>query len=219
MDFDRGEVRYAEHGHGVIIPFRTTEAKDDSAVAAVRLVSATNLQKSAVQTVEVSVAAPDGEEGVFLPTVNSGVVLLASAVTKVEKGKALIPAINAYGGRIKLPSRKELGAWMICLVYLDDIIIFTKGSIEQHAIELAGVLERLRTAGLSLKLKKCTCATTSMEYLGHHLSNKGVQSAERLVRSVQFIAAFGSIVEPMARLLKKDVQWGWSEAQEFAFER
>ncbi|KAE9110217.1 hypothetical protein PF005_g12176 [Phytophthora fragariae] len=46
MDFDRVEVRYAERGQDVIIPFRTTEAKDDSAVAAVRLASATNLQRS-----------------------------------------------------------------------------------------------------------------------------------------------------------------------------
>ncbi|KAE8985902.1 hypothetical protein PR001_g22755 [Phytophthora rubi] len=81
-----------------------------------------------------------------------------------------------------------------------------------------------------------------MEYLGHHLSDKGVHPAERLVRSVRefprptdatevkrfvhlagyyrkFIAAIGSIVEPMTKLLKKDVQWDWSEAQEFAFER
>ncbi|EGZ17426.1 hypothetical protein PHYSODRAFT_300508 [Phytophthora sojae] len=53
--------------------------------------------------------APDGEEGVFQPTMNNGAVRLAVAVTKVEKGKALIPAINTYGCRIKLPSRKELG--------------------------------------------------------------------------------------------------------------
>ncbi|KAE9006784.1 hypothetical protein PR003_g7166 [Phytophthora rubi] len=109
MDFDRGEVRYAERGQDVTIPFRTTEAKDDSAVAAVRLVSATNLQRSVVQTVEVAVAAPDGEEGVFLPTVNNGVVLLAAAVTKVEKGKALVIAINTHGGPLKLPRWKELG--------------------------------------------------------------------------------------------------------------
>ncbi|KAE9012749.1 hypothetical protein PF005_g13335 [Phytophthora fragariae] len=80
-----------------------------------------------------------------------------------------------------------------------------------------------------------------MEYLGHHLSDKGVQPAERVVRSVRefprptdatevkrfahlagyywkFIAAIVSIVEPMTKLLKKDVQWDWSEAQEFAFE-
>ncbi|GMF52614.1 unnamed protein product [Phytophthora fragariaefolia] len=133
-------------------------------------------------------------------------------------------------------------AWLTCLVYLDDIIIFTKGGIERHVVELAGVLQRLRSAGLSLKLKKCTFATTSMEYLGHHLSDRGVQPAERLVKSVKefprpvdavevkrfvhlagyyrkFIAAFGSIVEPLTRLLKKDVKWQWSEAQEFAFER
>ncbi|KAE9170053.1 hypothetical protein PF005_g27710 [Phytophthora fragariae] len=110
MDFDRGEVRYAERGQDVIIPFRTTEAKDDSAVVAVRLVSATNLQRSAVQAVEVAVAAPDSEEeGVFLPTVNNGAVLLAAAVTKVEKGKALVIAINTHGGRLKLPRWKELG--------------------------------------------------------------------------------------------------------------
>ncbi|KAE8985903.1 hypothetical protein PR001_g22754 [Phytophthora rubi] len=112
MDFDRGEVRYPERGRDVVIPFRTAETKEDSAAAAVRLISATNLQRSAVQTVEVAVAAPDGEEGVFLPTVNNGAVLLAAAVTKVEKGNALIPAINTHGGRLKLPSRKELGVWI-----------------------------------------------------------------------------------------------------------
>ncbi|OWZ18946.1 reverse transcriptase [Phytophthora megakarya] len=30
--------------------------------------------------------------------------------------------------------------WMTCLVYLDDIIIFSKGGIERHVVELAGVL-------------------------------------------------------------------------------
>ncbi|KAE9346468.1 hypothetical protein PR003_g7426 [Phytophthora rubi] len=112
VDFDRGEVRYPERNHEVIIPFRTIKETTDSAVAAVRLASATNLHRRAVQTVEVAIAAPDGEEGVFLPTVNNGAVLLASAVTKVTNGKAMVPAINTYGGRIKLLSRKELGVWI-----------------------------------------------------------------------------------------------------------
>ncbi|GMF51199.1 unnamed protein product [Phytophthora fragariaefolia] len=414
MDFERKEVRYDERGHKVIITFRPTEVRDDSMTAAVRLARSTNLHRRTVQSVEVAIAAPDGEEGIFLPTVNNGAVLLASTVTKVNNGKELIPAINTYGGRIRLPSRKELGVWIpmtsdiellqmpgelrservqtwldefgdtttplddesdvnigatdpdtrqlvlkllrayrdlanaeeecppattlnvehhidtgnavptmmrrrrqaqtedavadsnvdtmlsagviepgegawgfpvvllrkkdgsvrFCVDYRalnnitrkdvyplprirnariarwstaiydfgptirilanpHDIIIFTKGSIEQHVIELADVLERLRAAGLSLKLK---------EYLGHHLSDKGVQPAERLVQSVRdfprpsdttevkrfvhlasyyrkFIAAFGTIVEPLTRLLKKDVPWEWSEVPEFAFER
>jgi hypothetical protein len=35
----------------------------------------------------------------------------------------------------------------------------------------------------------------------------------------KFIEAFGSIMQPMTRLLKKDCEWEWTEAQEFAFER
>ncbi|KAG4054304.1 hypothetical protein PC123_g10566 [Phytophthora cactorum] len=71
--------------------------------------------------------------------------------------------------------------WLICLVYLDDIVVFTHGGIEQHVLEVACVLERLSAAGLTLKLKKCMFAADSMEYLGHELSNEGVRPLERLV--------------------------------------
>ncbi|EGZ18340.1 hypothetical protein PHYSODRAFT_497923, partial [Phytophthora sojae] len=77
MDFDCGEVRYDERGGMAVIPFMTTAETSDSATAAVRLARATNLHRRAVQTVEVAIAAPVGEEGVFLPTVNNGAVLLA----------------------------------------------------------------------------------------------------------------------------------------------
>ncbi|KAE9324975.1 hypothetical protein PF008_g16990 [Phytophthora fragariae] len=60
--------------------------------------------------------------------------------------------------------------WVTCLVYLDDIVVFTRGGIERDVVELANVLERLSQAGLTLKLKKCQFAAKSMEYLGHELS-------------------------------------------------
>ncbi|KAE9031891.1 hypothetical protein PR001_g10851 [Phytophthora rubi] len=132
--------------------------------------------------------------------------------------------------------------WLTCLVYLDDIVVFTRGGIERHIVELATVLERLSAAGLTLKLKKCMFATKSMEYLGHELSCDGVRPVQRLVTAVagfsrptdivevkrfvhlagyyrKFTDAFGSIMAPMTRLLKKDQDWEWTEAQEFAFER
>eukprot|EP00644_Phytophthora_capsici_P012946 jgi/Phyca11/100779/e_gw1.5.193.1 len=74
--------------------------------------------------------------------------------------------------------------WTTCLVYLDDIVVFTKGNVERHMVEVANVLERLSSAGLSLKLKKCSFVAESMEYLGHTLSNQGVQPTERLVKAV-----------------------------------
>uniref|UniRef100_H3G5E8 Reverse transcriptase domain-containing protein n=1 Tax=Phytophthora ramorum TaxID=164328 RepID=H3G5E8_PHYRM len=45
--------------------------------------------------------------------------------------------------------------WTTCLVYLDDIVVYTRGGIERHIVELATVLERLSVAGLTLTLKKC----------------------------------------------------------------
>ncbi|KAE8914372.1 hypothetical protein PF010_g12907 [Phytophthora fragariae] len=58
------------------------------------------------------VAAPDGEEGIFLPTQSSGAVLLAATETVTRGGNALVPAINVHGGSLKLPAKKELGTWV-----------------------------------------------------------------------------------------------------------
>lgn len=74
--------------------------------------------------------------------------------------------------------------WVCCLVYLDDVIIFTRGSVARHVVELAVVLERLAEAGLSLKATKCTFAATSMEYLGHDLTPEGIKPTSRLVKAV-----------------------------------
>lgn len=63
--------------------------------------------------------------------------------------------------------------WLTYVVYLDDIMVFTRGGIEQHVLELACVFERLAAAGLTLKLKKCKFAAKTMEYLGHQLSCDG----------------------------------------------
>ena len=44
--------------------------------------------------------------------------------------------------------------WKTCLVYLDDIIIFSR-TVEDHFSPLAEVFQRLRDAGLKLKPSKC----------------------------------------------------------------
>ncbi|KAE9036535.1 hypothetical protein PR002_g7031 [Phytophthora rubi] len=131
--------------------------------------------------------------------------------------------------------------WVTCLVYLDDIIVYTRGGIERHVVELACVLERLAEAGLTLKLKKCVFATQRTEYLGYELSSAGVRTLERLVSAVRafpqprdevevkrfvhldgyyrrFIKGFGAIMAPMTKLLRKSVEWEWTEAQQTAFE-
>lgn len=59
--------------------------------------------------------------------------------------------------------------WQICLVYLDDVIIFSS-SAEQHIKDVDQVLKRLREAGVTLNLEKCKWFTLEVEYLGHTIT-------------------------------------------------
>ena len=56
-----------------------------------------------------------------------------------------------------------------CLLYLDDIIIFST-SFPDHLARLRSVLLRLCEAGLKLKPSKCHFARKEVHYLGHVVS-------------------------------------------------
>ena len=58
----------------------------------------------------------------------------------------------------------------VVVVYLDDILIFTK-TLEEHRKVVRKVLEILREHGLSLKPEKCEFEKTSIEYLGVIISH------------------------------------------------
>ena len=61
-----------------------------------------------------------------------------------------------------------------CLVYLDDIVIFSS-SIEEHLGLLCGVLIRLHDAGLKLKPSKCHFLQRCLKYLGHIVTPEGIE--------------------------------------------
>ena len=56
--------------------------------------------------------------------------------------------------------------WKFCIVYLDDIFIFS-WTFDVHLEKVDKVLVTLRRAGVSLKLKKCHFFTDTVNYLGH----------------------------------------------------
>lgn len=105
MDFECNEVKYFDHDKLVIIPFRTEDDEGGAKVAAVRLVKQSRLVRSAVTPVEVMVTAPDGEEGIFVPTQRCGTVMLAATVTTAKDGKAWIPLMYTGVGPSSPPRR------------------------------------------------------------------------------------------------------------------
>ena len=56
--------------------------------------------------------------------------------------------------------------WKTCLVYIDDIVIFSN-TVEEHIRHVDEVFTTLRQAGVTLKISKCRFFSDKVEYLGH----------------------------------------------------
>ena len=74
--------------------------------------------------------------------------------------------------------------WRTCLVYLDDIIIFSK-TLDEHIQHVDEILTVFREAGMSLKLRKCHFFVKSVEYLGHVIRPGLLQVATRNVEAIE----------------------------------
>ena len=124
-------------------------------------------------------------------------------------------------------------------VYLDDILV-TGSSKRNHLENLTEVLGRLEKAGMRLKQSKCQFMLPAVEYLGHKISEKGLQPMEGKVRAIaeapapqnvsqlkaflgmlnyyaKFLPNISSRLAPLYKLLQKAVKWAWGPAQQEAF--
>ena len=71
-----------------------------------------------------------------------------------------------------------------CIIYLDDVIIFSK-TPEEHVKRLAAVFEKISKAGLKLKPSKCDFFKTRISYLGHIVSKDGIETDPKKIRDIQ----------------------------------
>ena len=123
-------------------------------------------------------------------------------------------------------------------VYLDDILV-SGTEITSHLQNCWQLLTRLNEKGLRCCKEKCHFAQPSVEYLGHHLSAKGISKGLKadavkqmptptninslwsFLGSVQFYSKFlpnlSTIIEPLRKLTRKNVQWKWSAEHESSF--
>ena len=148
---------------------------------------------------------------------------------------------NAPATFQRLMERVLMGLqWNICLCYLDDIIVFG-GSFEETLTRLRTVLERIRAAGLKLKASKCVWFSKKTEFLGHIVSEKGIECDPKKIEAVtewpeptsatqvrafigfasyyrKFIPQFSNICYPLTRLTQKDAPFDWSDECQAAFD-
>uniref|UniRef100_A0A5S6R1V4 RNA-directed DNA polymerase n=1 Tax=Trichuris muris TaxID=70415 RepID=A0A5S6R1V4_TRIMR len=129
--------------------------------------------------------------------------------------------------------------WESCLVYLDDVIVFSR-TFEEHLQRLAQVLLRFRRAGLKISPSKCQFLRQEVTYLGHSLSTAGIRPDPRLTERIRdyptptclhelqsflglasyyrrFIRRFAEIAAPLHRLTRKETAFAWSQEADLAF--
>ena len=68
--------------------------------------------------------------------------------------------------------------------FLDDIIIITKGSIDNHEKDIMKVLSRLDKENLAINLHKCEFAQTEITWLGYKISPNGIIPTEKKTKSI-----------------------------------
>lgn len=128
-----------------------------------------------------------------------------------------------------------------CLVYLHDIIVFAR-NFDTQLHRLQAVFDRLRAARLKLHINKCSLFQRRVEFLGHVLSESGIEVQAAKAEAVQcypvprnltdvraflslcsyyrrFIADFATIAAPLYELQRKNVHFHWSERQKEAFDQ
>ncbi|RDB15414.1 Transposon Ty3-G Gag-Pol polyprotein [Hypsizygus marmoreus] len=144
--------------------------------------------------------------------------------------------------RVTLALKDHIGK--ICHVYLDDIIIWSS-SVEEHKVNVSLVLEALRAANLFCSLKKSILFTTEIDFLGHHISPRGIEAdaskverilnwprprsakdVRRFLGLVRYIATFlpalaefTSILTPLTRKECNTFFPGWSPTHQNAFDQ
>ncbi len=129
--------------------------------------------------------------------------------------------------------------WQKCLVYLDDIMVYSS-SFDQHLKDLEAVFLWLTQHNLCLKIKKCHFARTSVPYLGHIVSSEGIAPDPDKIRAVQdfpvpteekhirqflglcsyyrrFVKDFVGIANPLTELTKSTVPFVWTPRCQEAF--
>ena len=126
------------------------------------------------------------------------------------------------------------------IVYLDDILIFTK-TIEEHREIVREVLKRLQDNDLYLRPEKCEFEREEIEYLGMIIRQNEVKMDPAKVEAIagwdtpknfkalqaftgfanfyrRFIKDFSGIVRPLNDLTKKNTPWKWGPEQQKVFD-
>ena len=129
--------------------------------------------------------------------------------------------------------------WKTCLVYLDDVMVVGR-NFEEHLKNLKDVFSRIKSANLKLNPKKCSLFQNQVEFLGHVVSQDGIQTDHRKTEAIRnwpkprdkhelrsflglctyyrrFVERFADVAAPLHRLTEEKSSYNWTTDCDVAF--
>ncbi|UYV62133.1 K02A2.6-like, partial [Cordylochernes scorpioides] len=129
--------------------------------------------------------------------------------------------------------------WKTCLVYLDDVMVMGR-TFGEHLENLQEIFNRFKAANLGLNPRKCQLFQKKVEFLGHTVSAKGIQTSESKILAIRdwpkpkdkhelrsflglctyyrrFVEGFADIAAPLHRLTEAKSTFHWNQDCESAF--
>ena len=118
---------------------------------------------------------------------------------------------------------------------------YTRSTVDEHICTLDKVQERIESAGLTLNKSKCYFLRPRIKYLGYIIDEEGLRPTAEKVKAIseapepknaaelrsflgminyygRFLPNMSTQLAPLYHLLRKDVQWSWTNEQNKAIE-
>jgi len=124
--------------------------------------------------------------------------------------------------------------------YIDDLLIISNSSFQDHLNKVKIVLNKLKAAGFKINAEKSKFARDSLEYLGFKITREGIMPLPEKVQAIKDIAvpnnkkqlrSFIGIINyyrdmwkrrsdtltPLTQMTSKQANWNWTEEHQKAF--
>jgi hypothetical protein len=132
---------------------------------------------------------------------------------------------------------------IFCHAYLDDVVIYTKGSLEEHKAQVLQVLRSLEENGLRLKPQKCKWFRKECDFLGFTVvCGKGIRMSDDKIQGIRdikrprhlsdlrsflgvvgfydkFIPHYSDTVTCLTNLTKKDTPFDFDDKCQASFDK
>ena len=125
--------------------------------------------------------------------------------------------------------------------YIDDLLIISNESLEDHLDKVGKVLKKLQAAGFKVNAEKSFFAKDELEYLGFKITREGIMPLPSKVEAIKNIAApttkkqlrsfiglinyyrdmwkhRSGILTPLSSMTSKQAKWNWDDKCQKAFD-